>query len=449
MGTALTGSTVASTYTGLLKTTDSATLTSSLKAISDGSGTDSALQVSTQAVNTSGDFSVATNKLTVASASGNTAVAGTLGVTGATTLSSTLGVTGAATLASVAVTGAATAASVATTGNISTSAGNISAPAGTISSRDAISQTLAGQNNNLAGNLAVGGNLNVTGVTTLSGNVSLPGNLAVTGDFSVNTNKFNVAASSGNTLVAGTLGVTGDTTLVNLSTTGNSTLGNDSSDSVLINSNDVRYPNMPASVAVDFSNDKVLILDASDSSKTRTVAASSLGISSSNAPQCVQNIYRSTTEYATNTSAPGVEISAITTSITPRSSSSNVLVMVSINYSKKTSANWSYYAVFRLTRTVGAVVTEIGTSTTGATLSGIAPIVYYNDADSNLLNNVTFAFLDSPGTASAATYKVHVYSPGLTDTLIINTCPSANAGNLTTPSIARVSSSMTLQEFFA
>lgn len=49
-------------------------------------------------VNSGGDFSVATNKFTVASASGNTAVAGTLGVTGAATLSSTLAVTGTTTL---------------------------------------------------------------------------------------------------------------------------------------------------------------------------------------------------------------------------------------------------------------------------------------------------------------------------------------------------------------
>ena len=47
-----------------------------------------------------GNFDVATNKFTVDAATGNTAVAGTLGATGATTLSSTLGVTGATTLSS-------------------------------------------------------------------------------------------------------------------------------------------------------------------------------------------------------------------------------------------------------------------------------------------------------------------------------------------------------------
>src|SRR5206468_12064105 len=45
-----------------------------------------------------GNFAVATNKFTVNATSGDTAVAGTLGVTGAGTFSSTLGVTGATTL---------------------------------------------------------------------------------------------------------------------------------------------------------------------------------------------------------------------------------------------------------------------------------------------------------------------------------------------------------------
>ena len=74
MGTPLTGSTVASTYTGLLKTSDNATITSTLKSLGDGGGNDSALQVSTTAVNTTGDFSVATSKFTVAASSGNTVI---------------------------------------------------------------------------------------------------------------------------------------------------------------------------------------------------------------------------------------------------------------------------------------------------------------------------------------------------------------------------------------
>ncbi len=55
---------------------------------------------------TSGNFAVNTNKFTVDSSSGNTVVAGTLGVTGAITLSSTLSVTGHTTFEGVTSTGA-------------------------------------------------------------------------------------------------------------------------------------------------------------------------------------------------------------------------------------------------------------------------------------------------------------------------------------------------------
>lgn len=465
MGTALTGSTVASTYTGLLKTTDSATLTSSLKAICDGSGTDSALQLSTQAVNTSGDFSVATNKLTVASASGNTAVAGTLGVTGATTLSSTLGVTGATTLASVAVTGAATAASVATTGNISTSAGNISAPAGTITSYGAISQTQAGQNNSLAGNLAVTGNLNVTGVTTLSGNVSLPGNLAVTGDFAVNTNKFNVAASSGNTLVAGTLGVTGTTsvaainasgnasitgtlgvtaatTLGDLSTTGNTVIGNAGTDTLDISSDNITVPNL-STVTLDQANDKMLILDATDS-KVRLASVSY--------PQCVQQVYRDvTTAYTSSNSGSGVEITQLTASITPRSANSSVLVTVMINYGATPLS--SQYGAFRITRNGTEIGSNNSSSRGSADLRGIEQCVFADNQGQNIMNCVKIQFLDTPSSASSVTYKVHLYdggSGGNKAVIYLNQSYNDSLGNsLGINANARATSSMILQEYFA
>jgi len=439
MGTALTGSTVASTYTGLLKTTDSATLTSSLKAICDGSGTDSALQLSTQAVNTSGDFSVATSKLTVASASGNTAVAGTLGVTGATTLSSTLGVTGAATLASVAVTGAATAASVATTGNISTSAG-------TITSYGAISQTQAGQNNSLAGNLAVTGNLNVTGTTSLSGNVSLPGTLAVTGDFAVNTNKFNVAASSGNTLVAGTLGVTGTTsvatinasgnasitgtlgvtaatTLGDLSTTGNTVIGNAGTDLLTINSDNITVPNLTP-VTLDQANDKLLILDATDS-KVRLAAPSY--------PQCVQQVADDRYNYTGSVTAPGTEITSLTKSITPKTLSSKVLVSIVLNYSCYTNA--SQFILFRLTRNGTEIGTSIGSGQTGIASGS------YEDGEVNAINNTKIEFFDSPSSTSAVTYKINIYSPLSAQPLFLNYAISGTSNSTI--------STMTLQEYFA
>ena len=64
----------------------------------------------TGSLSATGDLAINTNKFNVASATGNTLVAGTLGVTGATTLSSTLGVTGNTTIGgTLGVTGVITA----------------------------------------------------------------------------------------------------------------------------------------------------------------------------------------------------------------------------------------------------------------------------------------------------------------------------------------------------
>jgi hypothetical protein len=455
MGTPLTGSTVASTYTGLLKTSDNAAITSSLKSVGDGGGNDSPLQLSTTAVNITNNFSVGTNKFTANFTSGDIAATG-----------------------AASITGAATVGSLAAAGNIATSAG-------TISSYGAISQTQAAQNNSLAGNLAVGGNLNVTGATTLSGNLSVPGTLSCTGDFAVNTNKFNVTASSGNTSVAGTLGVAGDlavatnkfnvtaasgntavagtlgvTGATNVSTLGASgavtlsstldvtgtttlngnlasnadtTIGNAPTDLLTINANNVTLPNA-STVTVDLNNDKVLITDASDSSKLRVVAASALGITASNAPQCAQTVANDRATFTGALTGPGTEITTVTTTITPRSSSSKVLVSIVLNYSCIT--NGSQYVLFRITRNG----TQIGNSI-GAGQQGIAS-GSYEDGEMNAINNTKIEFLDSPATGSSVTYKVHVYSPLSATDVYINYAKNGGTSFTTC-------SSMTLQEFFA
>ena len=443
MGTPLTGSSVASTYTGLLKNTDNSTVSATLKAISDGSGNDSALQISNAAVNTTGDFSVATNKLTVASASGNTAVAGTLGVTGATSLSSLI-TSGAATIGgALNVTGATT----------------------------------------LTGNLAVPGNLAVTGTSTLTGATAVTSTLGVAGNFAVNTNKLTVAASSGNTLIAGTLGVTGATTLAtvgastanistlnvsglttvaeldnlgdstvggtldvtgattlggltvagNIAANGNTTLGNAGTDTLTLNSDNITAPNI-STVTVDIANDKVLIADASDSSKVKVIAASSLGITAANAPQCVQQVSDDRITYTGGLTAPGTEIGTLTKSITPRSTASKILVSIVLNYSCVT--NTSQLVLFRLTRNG----TEIGTSV-GAGQKGIAS-GSYEDGEVNAVNNTKIEFFDSPNSSSAVTYKINVFSPLGATNLYLNYAINGGAS-------FTVISTMTLQEFFA
>jgi len=361
MGTPLTGTSVASTYTGLLKNTDNSTVGATLKSISDGSGNDSALQISSVAVNTTNDFSVATNKLTVAAASGNTAIAGTLGVTGATSLSS------------LATSGAAT----------------------------------------------IGGALNVTGATTLTGNLTVPGNLAVTG----------------------TSNLTGNATLTgDLAANGNTTLGNAGTDTLTLNSDNITVPNLTP-VVVDFTSDKVLITDASDSSKVKVVAGTYF------APQVKQTLYKDSTAggspFVATSAGSGTEITVLTTSITPRSTNSQVLVNVVINFTTDGSGP---YGAFRITRNG----TEIGSNNVGSSLYGIASCAGLAGAYTNYLSNQFIQILDSPSTTSAVTYKIHLYATGPTlfPQMWVNKTYQDVTNGVNNSGAARVSSSMTLQEYF-
>lgn len=405
MGTPLTGSSVASTYTGLLKNSDNSTVSATLKAISDGSGNDSALEISSVAVNTTNDFSVATNKLTVAAASGNTAVAGTLAVTGATNLSSLI-TSGAATIGgALNVTGATT----------------------------------------LTGNLTVPGNLAVTGTSTLTGATAVTGTLGVTGASTLASVGVTGAATVGTTLgvtgvstlasavvtgavtVGTTLGVTGNATLAaNLTVNGDTTLGSAPADLVSILSNQITVPNI-SPATIDLAADKVLITDANDSNIVKVVAASSFG----QIAKCEQTVDTTRQVYGGSATAPGQEITVLSTTITPTSASSRILVTIVINYSA--IVNGSQFILFRLTR--GS--TELGTST-GANTKGISSGSYEDD-DLPTISNKTIQFLDSPNTTSATTYKLFNYGPTSQQNLYLNYALN--------DLLVSTSSSMTLQEY--
>jgi hypothetical protein len=426
MGIPLTGSSVASTYTGLLKNSDNSTVGATLKAISDGSGNDSALQVSNAAVNTTGDFSVATNKLTVAAASGNTAVAGTLAVTGATNLSS-LATSGAATIGgALNVTGATT----------------------------------------LTGNLTVPGNLAVTGTSTLTGATAVTGTLGVTGASTLASVGVTGAATVGTTLgvtgvstlasavvtgaatVGTTLGVTGNATLAaNLTVNGDTTLGSAPADLVVILSDQITVPNI-LSATIDLAADKVLITDANDSSKVKVVPASSLGISATNAPQVKQTLYQDSTAggspFVATSAGSGTEITVLTTSITPRSTASTVLVTIAINVGVSGILS---YGAFRITRNG----TEIGSNNVGSLLYGIAPLNSTGSTSGSVFTSQFIQILDSPASASAVTYKIHLYATGPTNfpSIWVNRTLQDVTNGVNADSLARTSSSMILQEYFA
>lgn len=291
MGTPLTGSSVASTYSSLLKTTDSTTFSATLKTICDGAGNNSSFQLASGSAaflgtlditgNTTlaGNFTVATNKFIVAAATGNTTVGGTLAVSAAATLSNTLAVTGAVTMSStLAVTGAATLSStLAVSSNISTSGGNLSVYGN-------ITQTNAAASSSIAGALTVGGatvfNSGVTfnSTTSFSSSISVAGftnsgTLVSTGAATIGT--VGGVALGSTTLTSAT--ISGFLTVAGPSTfNGNTTLGDAAGDTVTVGAQTVTFSNL-ASKASTVAADTFLIRDSADSNKLKTVAASNLG----------------------------------------------------------------------------------------------------------------------------------------------------------------------------
>jgi hypothetical protein len=274
MGTPLTGSTVASTYTSLLKTTDNSALTASLRTISDGNGNDSALQISSAGVASTGTLAVtgATN-LSTLTTSGNTVIGGTLNVSGATTLTGNLSVPG----------------TLSSGGNFSvnTNKFTVDATSGNASVLGTLGVTGATSLSSLStsGAATVGTTLGVTGnfsvnstqftVAAATGNTAVAGTLNATGNFEVGAAKFTVAAASGNTVVAGTLDVAGNTAITgDLSVNGNTTIGNASGDSFTVTAGTVAINNLP-SKATTVNADTVIIRDsaASNAVKTATISA--------------------------------------------------------------------------------------------------------------------------------------------------------------------------------
>lgn len=117
------------------------------------------------AADVAGDFSVATNKMTVASASGNTAIAGTLAVTGAASCA------------------ALTCAAIAGSGNVAIATNKFTVTAA-------------------SGNTAVAGTLAVTGASTLTGAVTASGALSVGTLFKLAGIETGLTANAGGTQAA-------------------------------------------------------------------------------------------------------------------------------------------------------------------------------------------------------------------------------------------------------
>lgn len=103
-----------------------------------------------------------------------------------------------------------------------------------------------------------------------------------------------------------------------------------------------------------------------------------------------------------------IEIAALTTSITPQTATSKVLVNFNISFSISGSVNYRY--AFILTKTIGspAVESELGVPS-GMLSSQVYGIKPLNNMFYYAQENQCIQFLDTPGAATTTTYKLKVY----------------------------------------
>jgi hypothetical protein len=128
--------------------------------------------------------------------------------------------------------------------------------------------------------------------------------------------------------------------------------------------------------------------------------------------QVVQTVF--TTSFTTSSNSM-TDVTGMTLNITPKSSSSKILLITSMSTSKTTSG---YGVAFQWLRN--------GTATGVGTLGSTGPNYSfgYTQYGGSSINNANFTYLDSPATASAITYKLQARIESGGGTFALNNNPS-------------------------
>ena len=294
-------------------------------------------------------------------ASGTTVdITSTLDVTGATTLDSTLTVAGTTTLNGTANL------------NGNNNLGNASSD----------TTAITGILNVDSGVLYVDPTTNKVGIndTTpsveldVNGAVAISGTLGVTGDVAVNTNKFNVTASSGNTTIAGTLGIA------------NGTASNPS----LIPSGDTNTG------LYSIGSDKLGF--AANGARIGEFGVGYGGFTGN----IIQVLSTAKTDTATFSTSFGT-ISGLSQSITPKYSTSKILIIINISFGRSLD-NLLYFKILRDASDI--YIGDVSSTRTRSSSSDYAS----GTATGTQSGNMTLVFLDSPSTVSSITYDTQARS---------------------------------------
>jgi hypothetical protein len=164
---------------------------------------------------------------------------------------------------------------------------------------------------------------------------------------------------------------------------------------------------------------------------TGTIAAAALP-----AGTVLQVVSSTKTDTFTSATLGWLDVTGLSVSITPRSTSSKIMV-----FGRTTGAGTSGGTRMQMRLVRDATSISIGDAA-GIRLQVSGNEIYGNNIDSDIYLGSTAFYLDSPATTSASTYKIQVLNGNATNTIYINrTQNDSNAG--VTP---RGTSSITVME---
>jgi hypothetical protein len=147
--------------------------------------------------------------------------------------------------------------------------------------------------------------------------------------------------------------------------------------------------------------------------------------------QVLQVVQGSKTDTFTTASTSYVDVTGLSVTITPRSATSNILVMVSTNYSNVALGQNGMFQLVRGSTAIG-IGAAAGTRSTASAQTRIQ--------DGNAASTIAINFLDSPATTSATTYKIQMKVQGDTG------CVNRTNSDTDSPAIARTASSIIVME---
>ena len=126
------------------------------------------------------------------------------------------------------------------------------------------------------------------------------------------------------------------------------------------------------------------------------------GVSAGKILQVKQTFKNDTTSVNNNSQTSFVDMTGMSVSITPSSSSNKVLISVTVNVSAEVTDRNNSIRLLRDSTVIGA---GTGGSTTNCS-------IYVRTIDNDIIENKSFMFLDSPSTTSAITYKLQWCAEG-------------------------------------